>query len=49
MYRTIKVRSQGINWYTRSTIELVGKMYTIIDCEWDGLVEYWFLKVKASK
>lgn len=46
MYRTIKVKSTGINWYNRSVIELTGKIYNIVDVEWNGLLEFWVLKVK---
>lgn len=43
----LKAKCTGKNWYTIKTLTLGGIVYNILDAEWCGLTEYWYLTVKA--
>lgn len=39
-------KDTGVNWYQRSEMTIGGKVYTILDVEWDSLMSRWLLTVK---
>ena len=40
--------STNKNWYTEKTVTISGKVYEIIEADYDSLLDTWYLTVKGE-